>query len=160
VARGQGAHRAVAVSVPPTASSTPASPHATPATAQLTVSPASLSLGGGSTGQVTLSAAGGSVSWTASTSAAGVSPSPASGQLAAGHSATVTVTVTRQDGSGGSATVQINGAQVSVTWAPTATPSDAPSGGWAPSGGSAPAAPPTRRHYRQPSDGAPGAASS
>ncbi|HEY1674703.1 MAG TPA: VCBS domain-containing protein [Streptosporangiaceae bacterium] len=160
VTQGQGAHRAVVVSAPSTASSTPASPHATQTTARLTVSPASLSLAGGSTGQVTLSAAGGSVSWTASTSAAGVSPSPASGQLAAGHSATVTVTVQRQNGSGGRATVQINGAQVPVTWAPTATASEAPSGGSAPSGGPAPAAPPARRHHRQPSGGAPGAASS
>ena len=63
-----------------------------------------------------------------------VPPSPASGELAAGHSATVTVTVQRQSGSGGSATVQINGAQVPVTWAPTATPGDAPSGGFDPSG--------------------------
>jgi hypothetical protein len=68
--------------------------------------------------------------------------------------------VQRQNGSGGSATVQINGAQVSVTWAPTATASVAPYGGSAPSGGSAPAAPPARRHHRQPSGRAPGAASS
>ena len=122
VTQGQGAHRAVVVPVPSTASSHPASPHATQTTARLTVSPASLSLGGGSTGQVALSAAGGSVSWTASTSAAGVSARPAPGQLAAGHSATVTVTVQRQNGSGGGADLQINGAQVSVTWAPTADP--------------------------------------
>ena len=160
VTQGQGVHRTVTVPGP-TASSTPAGTHhATQTSARLTVSPASLGLGEGSTGQVTLSAAGGSVSWTASVSAAGVAVSPASGQLAAGHSATVTVTVQRPGGSGGSATVQINGAQVSVTWAPTATPSDAPSGGSAPSGGPAPAAPPTRRHHRQPSGGAPGAASS
>ena len=48
VTQGQGAHRAVVVPVPSTASSTPASPHATQTTARLTVSPASLSLGGGS----------------------------------------------------------------------------------------------------------------
>ncbi len=160
VTQGQGAHRTVTVSVPPTAGATPAGTHTAQASARLTVSPASLSLGGGSTGQVTLSAAGGSVSWTASTSASGVSLSPASGQLAAGRSATVTVTVQRQNGSGGGATVQINGAQVPVTWAATATGSVAPSGGFAPSGGSAPAAPPTRRHHRQPSGGSQGAASS
>ena len=84
VTQGQGAHRTVTVSVPPTAGATPAGTHTAQASARLTVSPASLSLGGGSTGQVTLSAAGGSVSWTASTSASGVSLSPASGQLAAG----------------------------------------------------------------------------
>jgi len=160
VTQGQGAHRTVTVSVPPTAGATPTGTHPAQASARLTVSPASLSLGGGSTGQVTLSAAGGSVSWTASTSASGVSLSPASGQLAAGHSATVTVTVQHQNGSSGSATAQINGAQVPVTWAATATGSVAPSGGFAPSGGSAPAAPPTRRHHRQPSGGSPGAASS
>jgi hypothetical protein len=160
VTQGQGVHRTVTVSVPPTAGATPAGTHPAQASARLTVSPASLSLGGGSTGQVTLSAAGGSVSWTASTSASGVSLGSASGQLATGHSATVTVTVQRQNGSGGSATVQINGAQVSVTWAATATGSVAPSGGFAPSGGSAPAAPPTRRHHRQPSGGSQGAASS
>jgi VCBS repeat-containing protein len=160
VTQGQGAHRTVTVSVPPTAGATPAGTHPAQASARLTVSPASLSLGGGSTGQVTLSAAGGSVSWTASTSASGVSLSPASGQLAAGHSATVTVTVQRQNGSGGSATAQINGAQVPVTWAATATGSVAPSGGFAPSAGSARAAPPTRRHHRQPSGGSQGAASS
>jgi hypothetical protein len=166
VTQGQGVHRTVTVSGP-RASSTPAGTHHTTQTsARLTVSPASLGLGEGSTGQVTLSAAGGPVSWAASVSAAGVAVSPASGQLAAGHRATVTVTVQRQGGSGGSATVQINGAQVPVTWAATATASaapsggSAPSGGYAPSGGSAPAAPPARRYHHQPPGGSGGPASS
>ena len=58
VTQGQGAHRTVTVSVPPTAGATPAGTHTAQASARLTVSPASLSLGGGSTGQVTLSAGG------------------------------------------------------------------------------------------------------
>jgi VCBS repeat-containing protein len=156
MAQSQGAHRTVTVSAPPTASSTPAGSHTKPALARLTVRPASLSLGDGSFGQITLSAAGGSVSWTAS--ATGVSVSPASGQLTAGHSATVTVSVQRRNGSGGSATVQINGVQVPVTWAATGTASEAPSGGFAPSGGPVPAAPPTPRHHRQPSGESSGAA--
>jgi DNA-directed RNA polymerase specialized sigma24 family protein len=151
VTQGQGTHRTVIVAVKPTASSKPTGgfrTHPAQASARLTMSPASLSLGSGSIGQLTLTASGGSVSWTASTSASGVSLSPASGQPAAGHSTTVTVTVQRQNGGSGSATVQINGAQVPVTWAATATPSAAPSGGY---DGSAPAAPPSRWHHRPPS---------
>ena len=70
------------------------------------MSPGSLALGAGSAGQITLTAAGGPVSWSASPSAAQVSLSAYSGTLQAGQSVTLDVTVTRGSG-GGSAVISI-----------------------------------------------------
>jgi len=96
-------------------------------TGHLQVSPASLSLGTGSQGQIVLTANGGTVSWTASTSSASVTLSDPSGQLSAGQSVTIVVTVSRQAGAGGGATVYINpgSASVPVSW--DASPSSSPS---------------------------------
>ena len=84
----------------------------------LQVSPARLSLGTGSQGRLVLRAAGGTVTWTASTSSPDVTLSSTSGTLGAGQSATLTVTVSRQDGAGGQALISISpGAQAEVSWA-------------------------------------------
>jgi DNA-directed RNA polymerase specialized sigma24 family protein len=112
---------------------------------QLQVSPASLNLRSRSRGRIVLTAAGGSVSWTAGTSGS-VTLSATSGQLNAGQSVTLVVTVTRQNGAAGNATVSFDpGAEsVAVTWAATASPSPSPPGSSppassSPGGGSSPA---------------------
>jgi DNA-directed RNA polymerase specialized sigma24 family protein len=150
VTRGQGSHQTVTVALRPSAS---ASSH-TEAAAQLTVTPANLGLGTGSSGTVTLSVSGGSMSWTASPSS-GVSVSPASGHLGNGGRALVTISVPSQRSNGGSGVVSIDGAQVSVTWSATATPSSHPSGGSP--GSSGPSSPPrhTRRHPQPDPGGSP-----
>ena len=57
------------------------------------VVPGSLDLGTGSSGTIRITAYGGTVSWSASTSAGGLSLDSASGTLAAGDSATITVSI-------------------------------------------------------------------
>ncbi len=165
---GQATHRTVTVALVPGAQAGgPDAPGTTQASARLTVSPATLALGQGSSGQFTLTASGGSVPWSAAASSASVGLSPASGQLGNGDSATVTVTVQRADNGGGSATVSINGAQVSVTWSVTPAAS-APSGssggsgasGSPGSGSAGSSAPPVRRHHRPDPGGSPAPAGS
>jgi DNA-directed RNA polymerase specialized sigma24 family protein len=68
----------------------------------LAVSPDSIALGAGSSSQITLTAAGGPVSWSASASTAQVSLSSDSGTLQAGQTVTLDVTVTRGPGAGSS----------------------------------------------------------
>ncbi|MBV9794906.1 MAG: hypothetical protein JO016_13320 [Actinobacteria bacterium] len=170
VTHGQGPHQTVTVALRPTtrASTASANTH-TQTAAQLTVSPAELDLPAGqSSGTVTLSVSGGSMSWTASASS-GVSVSPAAGRISNGGTAQVTITVPRQHGSGGSGTVFIDGAQVSVSWAATAPASpSAPAGGSGGSGGaggaqpSGQASPPARgdHHHKPDPGGSPGPVSS
>jgi DNA-directed RNA polymerase specialized sigma24 family protein len=149
VTRGQGPHQTVTVALRPRASS---SSH-TQAAAQLTVSPANVSLGTESSMMVKLSVSGGSMSWTASPSS-GISVNPSSGRLGNGDSTPITISVPGQRSSGGSGVVSINGAQVSVSWAATATPSSPPSSGS--SGSSGPSSPPARtnrHHHQQPDPG-------
>jgi DNA-directed RNA polymerase specialized sigma24 family protein len=151
VTRGQGAHQTVTVALRPSASS---GSH-TQAAAQLTVTPANLNFGSTqSSGSVTLSVSGGSMSWAASPSS-GISVDPSSGQLGNGASKSITISVPGQRSSGGSGVVSIDGAQVSVTWSATATPSSQPSGGSP--GSSGPSTPPrhNRRHYRPGAGGSP-----
>jgi DNA-directed RNA polymerase specialized sigma24 family protein len=160
---GQTTHRTVTVALlPRTRPGQPGPPASTQAAARLTVSPASLVLGQGSSGAFTLTASGGSVPWSAAASSASVALSPASGQLANGGSVTVSVTVQRAGTSGGSATVSVNGAQVTVSW--SATPaSSAPSGasgsagapGASGSGSARSSPPPGRRHHRPSPGGSP-----
>jgi DNA-directed RNA polymerase specialized sigma24 family protein len=149
VTRGQGPHQTVTVALRPRASS---SSH-TQAAAQLTVTPANLSLGTGSSSTVKLSVSGGSMSWSASPSS-GISVNPSSGTLGNGDSTPITISVPGQRSSGGSGVVSIDGAQVSVSWAATATPSSQPSSGS--SGSSSPSSPPARtnrHHHQQPDPG-------
>jgi hypothetical protein len=86
-------------------------------------------LGGGSTGQITLTAAGGPVSWSATVSGSGqVSLSSYGGALQAGQSVTVLVQVSRSAGPGSAViSFQGNGSDpqvVPVTWLAQ------PSGSW------------------------------
>jgi DNA-directed RNA polymerase specialized sigma24 family protein len=94
---------------------------------QLQATPADLSLGTGSTGQITLTANGGPVSWTASPSS-GISLSSSGGTLAAGQQAVVTVTVSRSQQPSGSGTVSFtpDGGQVTVSWSSPASSSPPP----------------------------------
>ena len=117
------------------AAATPATP-ATPG--ELRLSAAGVVLGGGSTGQITLTATGGTVDWSAAVSGSGqVSLSSYGGTLPAGHSITVAVQVSRDSGAGSAAiSFQGDGSEaqvVPVTW------SAQPSG----------SAPPRHRHRHQ-----------
>lgn len=113
---------------------------------QLQVSTGSLSLGTRSRGRIVLTAAGGSVSWTASPSG-NVTLSETGGQLSAGQSVTVVVTVTRQNGAAGNATVTFDpgSTSVAISWAATVSSSPPPTGSPPPSsppaGGSPPPGP-------------------
>jgi hypothetical protein len=94
-------------------------PSAAPGALQL--SAGGVVLGGGSTGQITLTAAGGPVSWSATVSGSGqVGLSSYGGALPAGHSVTVIVQVSRGAGAG-SAAISFHGGGsgtqvVPVTW--------------------------------------------
>jgi DNA-directed RNA polymerase specialized sigma24 family protein len=106
------------------ASSSPSSSASSAATGSLAVNPDGLDLGAATSGQLTLTAAGGPVSWSASTSSAQITLSSQQGTLQAGQSVTLWVSVTTS-GSSGSAFVfldaaPMNGAAVA---APSATPS-------------------------------------
>ncbi len=117
----------------PASGATPARPGPSPSGA-LAVSPGNLILGAGSAGQLTLTAAGGPVSWSASASAPQVSLNSGAGTLQTGQSVTLDVTVTRDSSAGGSAVISIQAGAaspqtVAVSWA--ALPSAQPSpGGW------------------------------
>ncbi len=103
-----------------TTTSPPAS--ATAPAGTLTVSPATVDLRTGSTGQVTLTAVGGSVSWLAGSPSGLVTLSSYSGTLQAGQSMTLGITVTR-GGQGGSAQIWLeppaaSPQTVQVNWPP------------------------------------------
>jgi hypothetical protein len=92
---------------------------AVPGTLQL--SAGSVILGGGSTGQITLTAAGGTVSWSASANPPDqVSLSSSGGTLQNGQSTTLTVQVSRGAGAGSAAiSFQVPGSDtlvIPVTW--------------------------------------------
>jgi hypothetical protein len=104
--------------------STPSSSSTPSPTGTLVVAPDQLSLGTGSTGQLTLTAQGGPVSWSASTSSA-LMLSSSQGTLQAGQSATLVVTVNPGGRAAGSAFVTIDSAPVNgaAVADPAATPS-------------------------------------
>ena len=111
----------------------------------LSVTPDPVNLGSQSTGQITLAASGGPVSWSASTSSGRLGLSSDQGTLQAGQSVTVTVNVTRHNGNGGSGYVVVDWNPVSpvaaaepdaspqtsqdvqVSWSATVTTSPSPS---------------------------------
>jgi len=96
---------------------------------QLQVSPGDLSLGTGSTGEITLTASGGPVTWSASVASADVSLSSAGGSIAEGQQAEVSVTVSRTEDPAGQATITFGpGAEtVTVSWSAPASSSPPPS---------------------------------
>jgi len=120
----------------------PAAPAASASPGTLQLSAGSVKVGVGTTGQITLTAIGGPVRWSASSSAPNqVSLSSTAGTLAAGQSATLTVTVTRGTPAG-SATLTFDSSAsasqlVLLTWS-------APAGG-------GPVTRPTRRPHQSPS---------
>ncbi len=117
----------------------PAAPPTSASPGTLQLSAGSVRVGAGTTGQITLTAIDGPVHWLASSSAPNqVSLSSTAGTLAAGQSATLTVTVTRGT-PGGSATLTFDSSAsasqlVLLTWT-------------APASGGAVSRPP-RRHPR------------
>jgi DNA-directed RNA polymerase specialized sigma24 family protein len=94
---------------------------------RLGAAPADLSLGTGSTGQITLTASGGPVTWTAGSSA-DISLSSSGGTLAAGQQAVVTITVSRGQQPSGYGTVAFTpgGGRVTVSWSSPASSSPPP----------------------------------
>jgi len=86
-------------------------------TGTLAVSPLFLDVGTGSTGNISIQAVGGPLTWSAAARGP-VRISPASGTLAPGGSATLTVQVFRAAGGHGQSTItlQPGGASVTVTW--------------------------------------------
>jgi DNA-directed RNA polymerase specialized sigma24 family protein len=101
-----------------------------PARGTITVSPGSLALTPGGTGQVWVTAVGGPVAWTASTSSAQLALSRYSGTLRAGQDVTLEVTVSGASARG-EAAVYVTAAgsppqAVEVSWAPRPAPSRSP----------------------------------
>jgi DNA-directed RNA polymerase specialized sigma24 family protein len=94
---------------------------------QLQVSPTELSLGTGSTGEITLTATGGPVTWSAGTSSPDITLSSDGGTIAAGQQVVLTVDVSRSQHVSGQATVTIGpgGGAVTVSWS---TPVTSPPG--------------------------------
>ncbi len=108
---------------PKSASSSSASSSSTSsATGNLVVTPGQLNLGNGTTGQITLTAKGGPVSWSADTSSSLVVLNDQQGSLRAGQSVTLTVTVT-QNGDSGDEFVFVD------SWPSTGAAAGAPSAG-------------------------------
>jgi hypothetical protein len=101
-AGGRGQVLITAATQPLLPGQAPAAPNGTPAfSGTLQLSTASVNVGTGSVGQITLTAVGGAVSWSASSSAPNqVSLSSYAGTLQAGQSVTLTVAVTRGAGQG------------------------------------------------------------
>jgi DNA-directed RNA polymerase specialized sigma24 family protein len=118
-----------------------------PGPGQLQVSPSSLVLGPGSTGQLTLTASGGPVTWSAVTSSSDITLSSSGGTIAAGQQVTVTVSITRAQNVAGQGTITIGpgGATVPVSWSDPATSPPPPSGSPSPTviHSSSPAPPPS-----------------
>jgi DNA-directed RNA polymerase specialized sigma24 family protein len=113
---------------PSPGSSSPGTGQPTPG--QLQVSPSSLVLGTGSTGQLRLTASGGPVSWSASTSTSDIVLSSSGGTIAAGQTVVVTVDITRAQSTSGRGTITIGpgGATVAVSWSNPSPPPPPPSG--------------------------------
>jgi DNA-directed RNA polymerase specialized sigma24 family protein len=114
---------------PPAGPRTPASSGTPSANASLGVMPGRLDLGASTTGQLTLTAMGGPVSWSADTSSALVTLSSQRGTLQAGQSVTVVVSVSPGSGD---ATVFVDSSSaasqsVEVTWTSSSSSSPAPS---------------------------------
>jgi DNA-directed RNA polymerase specialized sigma24 family protein len=101
-AGGRGQVLITAATQPLLPGQVPAAPNGTPAfSGTLQLSTASVNVGTGSAGQITLTAVGGAVSWSASSSAPNqVSLSSYAGTLQAGQNVTLTVAVTRGAGQG------------------------------------------------------------
>jgi DNA-directed RNA polymerase specialized sigma24 family protein len=106
-----------------TSASASASGSASGANGTLTVSPNRLDLGRGTTGQLTLTAANGPVSWSADTSSTLVALSSHQGTLQTGQSVTLTITVSQ--GTSGDVFVFVYSSP--LTSGAAATPSAAPS---------------------------------
>jgi DNA-directed RNA polymerase specialized sigma24 family protein len=120
---------------PPAGPRTPASSGTPSANGSLGVTPGRLDLGPSTTGQLTLTAMGGPVSWSADTSSALVTLSSQRGTLQAGQSVTLVVSVSPGSGD---ATVFVDSSPVTgaataasqsveVTWTPSRSSSPAPS---------------------------------
>lgn len=147
----QGTGSAGAPGSDPALSVTPALP--APA-GTLSVSPGGVALGTGTTGQLVLTAVGGPVRWSASTSSAQVSLSSEEGMLQAGRSVTLEVMITRGP-KGGNAVVSVEPPAatpqaVEVSWAPlprTRRPSPSTPASSPPSPSTS--ATPPRPRYRQ-----------
>ncbi|MGH3321717.1 MAG: BACON domain-containing protein [Streptosporangiaceae bacterium] len=109
---------------PPSHSSSPS-----PSQGTLAVSPSRLDLGAGDQGQITLTAQGGPVAWSAASSTSCLAVAPGSGSLASGERTTVTIGVTRggtcPSAGQGTVTFSPDGEQVHVSWSnpPSSTPS-------------------------------------
>ncbi len=95
--------------MPPTPSASTGTPGTT---GSLAVRPGRLNLGRGTAGQLTLTAVGGPVSWSASTSSALVALSSQQGTLQAGQSVTLVVTLNQGGDGRGHAFVVIDSAPV------------------------------------------------
>jgi DNA-directed RNA polymerase specialized sigma24 family protein len=105
-----------------------------PLSGRLQVSPTQLGLGAGSTGEITLTADGGPVAWSAQTSSPDLTLSATGGTVQPGRPVTVTVTVSRAQDASGQAAIAFapGGDTVTITWSspvsnpppppPTATP--------------------------------------
>jgi DNA-directed RNA polymerase specialized sigma24 family protein len=97
----------------------------TPPVGQLQVSPGDLPLGTGSTGEITLTASGGPVTWSATTTSTDVTLSGTGGTIPAGQQTVIMVTVSRSQDAAGQATITFGpGSQtVTVSWS---TPASSP----------------------------------
>jgi hypothetical protein len=93
----------------------------------LIVTPDRLDLGTGSTGQLTLTATGGPVDWSADTSSTLVTLSSLQGTLQAGQSVTLVVTVNQRGHGASSAFVFIDATPETPDGAAAGAPSAAPS---------------------------------
>lgn len=110
-----------------TPASSPASAGTPSATGSLIVTPDRLDLGTGSTGQLTLTATGGPVDWSADTSSTLVTLSSLQGTLQAGQSVTLVVTVNQRGHGASSAFVFIDATPETPDGAAAGAPSAAPS---------------------------------
>ena len=111
-----------------------------PSPGQLQVSPGGLDLGPASTGQLTLTASGGQVTWSAVTSTPDIALSSSGGTIGAGQQVTVTVDINRVQHAAGEGTITFgsggsggsggsSGETVTVSWsAPSTSPPPSPSG--------------------------------
>jgi DNA-directed RNA polymerase specialized sigma24 family protein len=119
VQSGRSGQTTLSPTVSPSAASSQSGSPAAAGT--LTMAPARLDLGSGTEGQITLTADGGPVSWSASTSSGWLTLSSSQGTLQAGQSVTLTVTVSRHGGRGGSAAVVVDWSPVTPAAAVPAT---------------------------------------
>ena len=125
----RGSSAPVSLQPPSPTSSHPSPGHSSSPAGQLQVAPTQLNLGTGSTGQITLIASGGAVTWSAGTSSPHVTLSSSGGTLAAGQQAVITVSVSRGQNGSGQATIMIGpgGVAVTISWsAPVTSPPPPP----------------------------------